>query len=241
MSKICLMLAFLSLAAAARADDYIDLVKKGNEAFAKKDFKSALEYYHGAEVDLPESPELEYNMAGALHEQGSYEETVDRYARSLNTTEIGLEARAHYNLGNTHFRMGDYEKAITSYQNALNINPGDVDAKFNLELARRRLKEQIKPEQQQPEQQQQQEEQKQEEQQQQQNQQQNEQQQPQQQQEQQEQQQQQEQPQPEPKDDQEMSREDAERILNALRDDEQDLQKKIKRQRKAGDYIGKDW
>ena len=44
-----------------------------------------------------------------------------------------------------------------------------------------------------------------------------------------------------PPDDKEMSREDAERILNALRDDEQDLQKKIKRKAKGSDYIGKDW
>ena len=38
-----------------------------------------------------------------------------------------------------------------------------------------------------------------------------------------------------------MSQEDAERILNALRDDEQEIQEKIKRQRAVGDYTGKDW
>jgi tetratricopeptide (TPR) repeat protein len=37
--------------------------------------------------------------------------------------------------------MQDYQKAIESYQKALEINPDDIDAKFNLELARRMLKE----------------------------------------------------------------------------------------------------
>ncbi|UCE23150.1 MAG: tetratricopeptide repeat protein [Candidatus Zixiibacteriota bacterium] len=239
MNRVLTALFALLLVSSVAAEDYIDLVKKGNEAYHQQDYKKALEYYHGAETELPASPELEYNIAGALHHQGGYEETVDRYTSALNTTDVNLEAQAHYNLGNTHFRMGEFEKAIANYQNALEINPDDVDAKFNLELARKRLKEQIKPEQQQQDQQQQQEQEK-EQQQQQDQQQQNEQQQGQQQQDQQQQQQEQ-QPEPEPADDKEMSREDAERILNALRDDEQDLQKQIKRQRKAGDYIGKDW
>mgnify|MGYP001616573834 CR=1 FL=1 len=38
-----------------------------------------------------------------------------------------------------------------------------------------------------------------------------------------------------------MSKEDAERILNALKDDEKDIQKKVQRQVKAGNYSGKDW
>ena len=118
------------------------------------------------------------------------------------------------------------------------INPNDLDAKFNLELARKRLKEQIKPEQQKQDQQQQQ----QQEQQQQQNpdeqsddqkdQQQRDQQDQQDQQQQEQQQQQQQQ--------QEMTKEDAERILNALKD-EQELQKQAKKQKAGGTYSGKDW
>ena len=44
-----------------------------------------------------------------------------------------------------------------------------------------------------------------------------------------------------PQDVQEMSKEDAERILNALRDDEKDIQEKLRRHRVSGEYNGKDW
>ncbi|UCG60641.1 MAG: tetratricopeptide repeat protein [Candidatus Zixiibacteriota bacterium] len=223
------------LAGGVSAEDYVDLVRKGNESYKLQDYKKALEYYHNAETELPESVELEYNMAGALYQQGNYEETVDRYTRALNTEDIGLETQAHYNLGNTYYRMGDYQNAILSYQRTLEINPDDVDAKFNLELARRMLKEQIKPEQQQegqdsqPQPQQQENQNSQEEQ-------------PEPEEQPQDQPQpQEEQQQPEQRDERQMSREDAERILNALRDDEQELQKKIKREVTASDYIGKDW
>jgi len=226
-------LTLMLTAVNALGEDHIDLVKKGNEAFENGDYKKALEYYHRAETDLPESPELDYNVAGALHKDGGYEQAVDKYTKALNTTDINLEVSAHYNLGNTYFRMEDYQNAIKSYENALSINPNDMDAKYNLELARKMLKDQMQPQQQdQQEQQQQEQEQDQQEQDQQQQQQQDDQQQDQQQQEQQQQQQEQQ---------KEISKEDAERILNALRDDEQDIQKKIKRQRKAGNYTGKDW
>jgi len=238
LNRIFLIFITLSLGASVSAEDHVDLVKKGNEEYRKQNFPKALEYYHSAETQLPASPELEYNIAGALHQQGKYEETVDRYTEALNSSDISVEQRAHYNLGNTYYRTGEFDKAITSYQNALNIDPDDMEAKFNLELARRRLKEQISPEQpggdqqqqqpqQEPPQQEEQEEQEQQEQPQQNEQQQQEQQQPQEEEMQQ--------------DDKDISREDAERILNALRDDERELQKQIKRQEKTSDYLGKDW
>ncbi|MFQ6008647.1 MAG: tetratricopeptide repeat protein [Candidatus Zixiibacteriota bacterium] len=223
------------------AEDHVSLVKKGNEAFANDDYKKALEYYHMAETDLPESPELNYNIAGALHKEGAYEQAVEKYNTALKTTDIGLEAATHYNLGNTYFRMGDYQNSIKSYENALNITPNDMDAKYNLELARKMLKEQIKPQQQPQQQQQQKQQEQQQQEQQQQNQQEQQQQQPQQENQQQQQQQEQQQQQSQPQEQKEMSKEDAERILNALRDDEQDIQKKIRREAKTGNYTGKDW
>lgn len=234
MKKFLFIFVMLPAVASVSAEDHIDLVKKGNKEYESQNFSKALEYYHSAETELPASPELEYNIAGALHQQGKYEETVDRYTKALNSNDITVEQRAQYNLGNTYYRTGEYDKAITSYQNALNIDPTDMEAKFNLELARRRLKEQINPEQ--PGGEQQQEPQQQQEQQPEQQ----EQPQPDDQQQQQEQQEQTQQEEMQ-EDDKDISREDAERILNALRDDERELQKQIKRQENKGDYLGKDW
>lgn len=238
-----LMAAVLFFGGTALAEDYVGLVEKGNEAYRKGEYDKALEFYHSAETDLPESPELEYNMAGALHQQGAYEEAVDKYTRSLNSTDIAVEANGHYNLGNTHFRAGDFEAAIKAYQRSLELNPDAIDARYNLELARRKLKEQMQSQQQQqqPQNQQQQQDQQQQQPQDQEQQDQNQQQEQQQQQEQEQGEDQQQQQQQQPPQPQEISKEDAERILNALKDDEQAQQEKIKRQLKTGDYTGKDW
>jgi len=104
------------------AEDHIDLVKQGNQAFLENDFKTALEYYRSAETEIPESPELNYNIAGALHNEEKYEEAVELYNKSINTTDINMEARSHYNLGNTYFRMGDFQNAIKSAAKILKVD-----------------------------------------------------------------------------------------------------------------------
>ena len=91
MRKWGIMLVVVSgLALTAAAANYVDLVKKGNDAFKTGDYKKALELYHNAETDLPESPELQYNMAGALYQEGGYEQAVDKYQKALNTQDVTL-------------------------------------------------------------------------------------------------------------------------------------------------------
>jgi len=148
MAKHLLTIAALTLtvAVAARAGKLEDAVEMGNKNFKQGKYDAALEQYQVAEAERPESPELEYNIAGVLHELEKYEEAVDRYTNALNSEDVGVTANAHYNLGNTHFRMGDYQKAIESYQQALQLRPDDMEAKYNLELSRRLLKDQMQAE-----------------------------------------------------------------------------------------------
>jgi Ca-activated chloride channel homolog len=232
----------------ARAD-YITAVKDGNKAFEKKDFGKALELYNQAVPDLPVSPELDYNIGGALHGTGDFDNAIKHYQAAIKSTDVNLEAQAQYNLGNTYYRKKDYQHAIESYQESLKLNPTDMDSKFNLELARKMLKEQMKPQQdqqkdkqdQQKQEQDKKDQQNQQNQQNKQDQQNKDQQQDQDKQNQQQDQQKQQNQQNQQNQSKKMSKEDAARILNALKDDEQDLQKKVKRENAKGDYIGKDW
>ncbi|NOY89072.1 MAG: hypothetical protein GXO93_06755, partial [FCB group bacterium] len=90
-SKFLFFFIFLFIVSSAFAGNYVNLVKKGNKAYRTKDYKKALDYYHKAETDLPESPELDYNMAGVMYHQKGYEKAVDQYTKALNTKDINLE------------------------------------------------------------------------------------------------------------------------------------------------------
>ena len=246
MKYVLVVILIILLSTVGRAENYASLNDKGNKAFDKGDIKKALEFYHQAEVERPETPEIFYNQANALSKNGSLEEAIEKYDKALNSNSIPLQSRAHYNAGNAYFQKQEYVKAIDAYKAALELNPDDVDAKYNLELARIMLKEQLKRQPQDKNQQQQQD---------------------QQQKQQQEQQKQDEQKDQKDKNDQQqqqegsdqgkkdqkqqgdekqakqdnMSKEDAMRILRAMSDSEKETQKNVKRIKGQGNYRGKDW
>lgn len=130
-------------------------VKKGNESFEQKKYDEALQFYKNAQVDAPESPELHYNIGSTLYKVRKYDDAVNEFSKVTSPDDPLLEEKSHYNTGVVQYRSGiqeynqkNYQKAvewlgkcIESNIAALKINPEDEDAKFNLEQARRKLKE----------------------------------------------------------------------------------------------------
>ncbi len=227
-------------------------VLKGNEYFMQKKYDEANNAYRDAQLDNPTSPIIDYNIANTLYEKHKYEEAIKRYDKVLRNSDDPLfQAQTYYNMGNALYRLHKLPESILAYQEALKLNPNDEDAKYNLEYVRAKLKQEAKK---QPQQQQQQQQQKQQQQQNQKNQSQDQNQQQEQEQQQQEnqeqmaeqqnqaEQQQQKQAKKQKGKEQEISKEDAERILNALQNEEKDLQKarkiKAKGRRKR---TTKDW
>jgi len=193
-------------------------IRKGNKAFEESD-------YQKAEVEYRRALEKNDNSFKGDSEQAN---------------EAENKAGAFYNLGNSLMNKQEYEAAIEAYKNALRQNPDDFNSKYNLEFAMHQLKEQQKQEQQQQQNQDQQNEDQQEDnkedQENQNNQQQNENKEDDQQQQQQDNQQQSdsqsgEQDQPQEQNAQQISKEDAERLLQALREREKNTLDKIKREK----------
>jgi tetratricopeptide (TPR) repeat protein len=136
-----IVLAVLLGAPAARGD-YRALNEKGNKALTEDKADEALKYYKDAEVEKPKQPVLDYNIGSALYKQNKYPEAVQRYIRALDTDDPKFQADTYYNSGNALFRAEQYAEAINAYKKCLEINADDNDAKYNLELARVKLKEQ---------------------------------------------------------------------------------------------------
>ena len=221
-----------------RAQEFLQKGEKGKVAEA---LEEALRFYRDAEIEKPESPELSYNLGNVMYQQEKYQDGLERYFKASSSDELQHQAWAYYNLGNTFYRSGKYPEAIQAYQKCLELTPDDEDAKYNLEFVRKKMKEMLDKElqrqqkQDQPEQEKQQQ-QNQQQQQQEQQKDQNQASQPE------EEQKQKEKPQEQLKPKEGMTKEDAERILNALKDDEKELLKKQKRvPQRPGRGGGKDW
>lgn len=217
-------------------------VNAGNEYYKAAEYEQAINKYKDALLDDPLSEIALFNEADALFKMEKYEEARQGYQKILATKDLNLASQTHFNIGNTFFKEDKLTESIESYKRALELSPNDFDAKYNLELARAKLKEQSEKQQQNPDQNQQNQQQNKDQQQSAQNEENQDQQQQEQQQEQQaeEEQQQQEQQQAQEREE-EINKDEAERILNALKADEQKAQENKPPVKGSRRMRGKDW
>jgi len=114
---------------------------QGNEYYRKKDYGAALERYIEAQDGKNHRKELSYNIANTLYQQKKYPEAVKELERSVSTDKPDLNQKIYFNRGNSYYQMAQYQQAVESYEKALELDPRDRDAKYNLELALKKLHE----------------------------------------------------------------------------------------------------
>ena len=67
---------------------------------------------------------------------------MDAYRQAVESGDPAVDAQAWYNLGNSLFKQQQLEPALEAYKEALRRNPSDTDAKHNLEVALEQLQQQ---------------------------------------------------------------------------------------------------
>jgi Ca-activated chloride channel family protein len=226
MKGMLTLLLGLLLTGQAGAQSVRSLVNRGNDLYREGKYTDAeVNYRKALEKDQSLLPG-KFNLGNALHKEGKLDDAVKQYESALQSGTPGAtRAKAHYNIGNSYLKQQKYQEAIHSYVESLKLSPDDYDAKYNLSYALRMLRQQ----QQQPQQNKQ--DQKQKDQQQQQQQKQQDQQQQQKQQDQQQQ----------KKQEKRISKADAQRILDVLKNNERDVQKKLRARPAARPRTDKDW
>jgi len=107
---------------------------EANELYAAGDYAGALAIYQELVAERPDIDELSYNAGNALHRLQSYERAISSTSRALPPRDFDLGADTYYALGNHLLFLGRLEQAYIAYREALLLDPGDEDAKHNLEL-----------------------------------------------------------------------------------------------------------
>lgn len=207
-------------------NDGVDLYSNKKYSDAEVKFKKLLE-------KDPKLFEGHFNLGDAYYKQGRYDEALSSFNKSLEFTDDKVNrSKVYHNMGNSFLKGEKYKEAIQSYASALKNNPDDLETKYNLSYALNMMKQnqqqnqqnkndkdkkdQNKDQQQNQDQQQNKngykKDDKKEQQQQQQQQQKN-----------------------------QISKEEAERILEALKNNEKDLQKKIRKIEGKAKTTEKDW
>lgn len=146
LTAVLLVSVFL-LPLTTKAQNTKQLIKKGNEAYEKKDYENAITQYQQATVKNPADPTAAYNMGNALYKNKKADEAVQAYDEAASKASSKSDkAKAFYNKGVVLQNNKKLPECIEAYKNALKLNPQDEDARQNLQKALQQQKEQQKKE-----------------------------------------------------------------------------------------------
>lgn len=122
--------------------------RKANDAFKSGDYETAIELYRQAIEENPEDHRLHFNLGTALAQTGNAEESVKAFQRAKQLMDDPRQqAMADYNAGTILSKAEMYDEALTFFKEALRKNPDDPDTKHNYEMSVQKQQEQEEQEQ----------------------------------------------------------------------------------------------
>lgn len=127
------------LVAAVCSVGVAEVNRRGNAAYDGGDYGGALSLYKTAQSMEPSRAELFHNAGNAYDRQGDYGRAIDETKRAPAASTTEVASMLAYALGNHYVGAAQLREAIEAYKRALLGNPGDGDAKHNLEVAMARL------------------------------------------------------------------------------------------------------
>ncbi|HET8838212.1 MAG TPA: tetratricopeptide repeat protein [Flavobacteriaceae bacterium] len=120
-------------------------MQEAEEALAENNFPLAeANYRKAAALDTSNAVPL-YNMGTLYYQKNKASEAVRKLAGAGKTSEKKeLKHRAFHNQGNAFMKQKNYKAAVEAYKNALRNDPTDNETRYNLALAKELLEKEQK-------------------------------------------------------------------------------------------------
>ncbi len=115
----------------------VQAVRKGNKAYTEKRYADAEAEYKKS-LDLKANmPEAIFNLGDALYRQEDrLDEAAGLFTLSAKANKDSLvQAKAHHNLGNILLKQQKYAEAVAAFKQSLKINPRSEQTRYNLAYA----------------------------------------------------------------------------------------------------------
>lgn len=120
----------------SKGQNATESILRGNQYYQNAQYNLAEAEYRKALQYEADNDKAKYNLANALQRQNKFDEAaklLDDLAGS--TKDNSVKSSAYYNQGVAYTKMQNLDASIESYKKALRINPGDQEARENLEKA----------------------------------------------------------------------------------------------------------
>lgn len=133
LQGIGLALSAALLSGCGQAQTALDLWR-GNRKYKAGEIGRSLEHYAQANRRSPRDPRPVFNGGDAQYKLGQFEEAQQAYSAVAETGQAPkpLRTGSLYNLGNARYRKGEYKEAAQAYKRCLLLDPSYGDCRFNL-------------------------------------------------------------------------------------------------------------
>lgn len=118
-------------------------IREGNKQYDAKNYSEAEKNYSRGLNKNKDSYKSAFNLGDAYYQQGKYEEAAEQFQLLTHRpSSKDTLSKAYHNLGNSLMKSKKYQEGLDAYKNALKNNPDDEDTRYNLAYAQQMLKQQ---------------------------------------------------------------------------------------------------
>ena len=134
-------------------DPASDKNEEGIQLYNEKSYDEAISRFADAQLHLPKSDALEFNIGNTQFQGGKLPEAEKAYKNALRSKDGTLKAKANYNMGNTLYKQGKLNEALDFYKKAIELAENKTakkddeikgikeDAKYNYEFVQKKMEE----------------------------------------------------------------------------------------------------
>ena len=146
MKKLIIILLLFVCTTGAYAQKERKFVREGNGYYADglKDTtkldtisfgKAEVAYRHALQIK-PDDFHWQFNLANSIYKQNKPEQAASEYEKLVDkTTNPAEKTMVYHNLGNSLLAQKKFDPSIDAYKKALRITPNDPETKYNLAYA----------------------------------------------------------------------------------------------------------
>lgn len=144
MKQLVIILVFLLQGTILFAQQEKSLIHKGNQLYEQKKYKEAEESYRKSVEKKNQNVEGNFNLGDALFKQKKFAEAGDQFNQLAGSSpnNKAVAAAAYHNMGNSLLENKKLEESVDAYKKSLLNNPRDEQTRYNLAYAQEKLKQQ---------------------------------------------------------------------------------------------------
>jgi len=133
------LISILPLLANAQSEK--KFIRQGNREYQKNRYSDSEISYRRAIDKNKSAPDAVFNVGDALYKQKKFEDAGKQFIENNNMNEKKeKKAAALFNLGNANLMARKLEESIDAYKKSLLLNSSNMEAKYNLAYAQDLLK-----------------------------------------------------------------------------------------------------